>query len=175
MIDKLLHTWFFVSLFCAETFLLLLKVTRKSFSQVPTSRMPMDPMIQWDCSSLLTELQTREKALTSCKLHSKYSFTRSDDDSNDVATVCQKTHQPPTAAKRSAGVAPEVDLRHPLCADEEAYKQGIHPVVLKPRADVTGSLKQGYQWSHQKDRDPPTTFYENRCSDLRQVVACRSV
>ena len=29
-------------------------------------------------------------------------------------------------AKRSAGVAPEVNLRIPLHAGDEAYKQGIH-------------------------------------------------
>ena len=31
------------------------------------------------------------------------------------------------AAKRSAGVAPEVNLRNLLCAGEEARKRGIHP------------------------------------------------
>ena len=31
------------------------------------------------------------------------------------------------AAKRSAGVAPEVNLRHRLWAGEEAGKQEIHP------------------------------------------------
>ena len=29
--------------------------------------------------------------------------------------------------KRSAGVAPDLNLRHPLCAGKEAHKQGIHP------------------------------------------------
>ena len=31
------------------------------------------------------------------------------------------------AIKRSAGVVPEVNLRHLLCAGEEAHMQGIHP------------------------------------------------
>ena len=31
------------------------------------------------------------------------------------------------AAKRSAGVEPEVNLRHPLCTGEKARKQGVHP------------------------------------------------
>ena len=31
------------------------------------------------------------------------------------------------AAKRSAGVTPEVNLRNPLCIGEEAHKRGIHP------------------------------------------------
>ena len=57
------------------------------------------------------------------------------------------------AAKRSAGVAPEVNLRHPLCAGEEAHKRRIHP--LKLRAEVIRSLKQGYQWPHKKDSCPP--------------------
>ena len=30
------------------------------------------------------------------------------------------------AVRRSAGVAPEVNLRNPLCAGEEARKWGIH-------------------------------------------------
>ena len=29
--------------------------------------------------------------------------------------------------RRSAGVTPEINLRNPLCACEEACKQGIHP------------------------------------------------
>ena len=31
------------------------------------------------------------------------------------------------AAKTSAGVTPEVNLRNPLCTGEKAGKQGIHP------------------------------------------------
>ena len=57
-------------------------------------------------------------------------------------------------SKRSAGVAPEVNLRNPLHAGNKACKRGIHP-SFEPRADITRSPKQGYQWSHKKDWCPP--------------------
>ena len=47
------------------------------------------------------------------------------------------------AAKRSAGVAPEVKLRNQLRKGNEACKRG-DPLALKPSAD----LKRGYQWPH---------------------------
>ena len=46
----------------------------------------------------------------------------------------------------SAGVAPEVNLRNPLSAGEVAHKWGNPALALKPRADITRSPKQGYQW-----------------------------
>ena len=32
-------------------------------------------------------------------------------------------------------------------------------LVLKPRADVIRSLKQGYQWPHKNDMCPPIFFF----------------
>ena len=54
------------------------------------------------------------------------------------------------AAKRSAGVAPEVNLkeyviRTPLPSSNKAA----------PRGDVTRNPKQGYQWAHKKDSYSP--------------------
>ena len=49
------------------------------------------------------------------------------------------------ATKRSAGVAPEVNLRNPFRTVDEAHKQG-NALALKPTGDVTRSPKQGYQW-----------------------------
>ena len=43
------------------------------------------------------------------------------------------------AVKRSAGVAPEVNLGDPLHAGNKAHKRGIH-LALKPKADVTRSV-----------------------------------
>ena len=43
-------------------------------------------------------------------------------------------------------------------AGDEARKRGIHS-ILKPRADVTRNLKQGYQWP-QKRTDVIQTFYK---------------
>ena len=45
------------------------------------------------------------------------------------------------AVKRSAGVAPEVNLRNPLHAGEETCT-----LALIPGADITRSPKQGCQW-----------------------------
>ena len=44
--------------------------------------------------------------------------------------------------KWSAGVAPEVNLRNPLHADNEAHKQELHP-GFDSRADITRSPKLG--------------------------------
>ena len=60
------------------------------------------------------------------------------------------------AAKRSAGVAPEVNLRNSLHAGNKAHKQGGSTLALKPRGDR--SPKQGYQWSHKKGSCPPKIF-----------------
>ena len=51
------------------------------------------------------------------------------------------------ATKRSAGVAPEVNLGNPLHAGDETCK---HP-VFEPMANATRSPKEGYQWYHKKD------------------------
>ena len=49
--------------------------------------------------------------------------------------------------KRSAGVAPEVNLRNPLHAGQEAHTWGhLDIYALKPRADIARNSKQGYQW-----------------------------
>ena len=45
-----------------------------------------------------------------------------------------------SAAKRSAGVAPEENLRNPFRMQ-----------AMKPRVDVTRSPKQGYQCQHERD------------------------
>ena len=49
------------------------------------------------------------------------------------------------AAKRSAGVIPEVNL--------DGIK--LATLVFKPRGDVTKKPKQDYQWSIKKDLHPP--------------------
>ena len=53
------------------------------------------------------------------------------------------------ATKRSAGVAPEVNLRNPLRARDKSRKLGIHP-GFETRKDITRLPKQGYQWPHKK-------------------------
>ena len=49
------------------------------------------------------------------------------------------------AAKRSAGVTPEVDLGNLLHAGNKACERES-TMALKPRADITRSPKQEYQW-----------------------------
>ena len=51
---------------------------------------------------------------------------------------------------QSAGVAPEVNLRNPLCAGDKACKR--FTLALKPRGDITRSPKQGYQWPNKKEK-----------------------
>ena len=35
-------------------------------------------------------------------------------------------------------------------------------LALKPRADITRSPKEGYQWPHKKDLCPPTIIFEKK-------------
>ena len=49
---------------------------------------------------------------------------------------------------QSAGVAPEVNLRTSVQARKRASEKST--LALKPRADVTRSPKQEYQWPHKK-------------------------
>ena len=46
------------------------------------------------------------------------------------------------AVKRSAGVPPEVNLRNPLHAGDEAHKRGIH-LGFETKAATTRSPKRG--------------------------------
>ena len=59
------------------------------------------------------------------------------------------------AIKRLTGVTPEVNLRNSTQARKHASKSTL---ALKPRADVTRSPKQGYQWPHKKDMCPPKIY-----------------
>ena len=61
---------------------------------------------------------------------------------------------------QSGGVAPEVNLRI-----TQARK---HP--LKPRADVTRSSKQGYQWPHEKDFCPPNILEKKKGWIIKSIV-----
>ena len=65
--------------------------------------------------------------------------------------------------KRSAGVAPEVILKNPLCAGKEVCKWES-TLALKPRVDVTRSPKQGCQWPHKKDLCPTKDFINQKRS-----------
>ena len=59
---------------------------------------------------------------------------------------------------QSAGVTLEVNLRI-----RQARKHARDPFWLwMPRADVTRSPKQGYQWSHEKDLCPAKIFLKKR-------------
>ena len=55
------------------------------------------------------------------------------------------------ATKRSAGVAPEVNLGEHVTHNLHQVQIRLLTLVLKPRGDVTRSPKQGYQWPHKKD------------------------
>ena len=54
---------------------------------------------------------------------------------------------------QSAGVTPEVNLRNRTQARKSASENST--LALKPRADITRSPQQGYQWPQEKDLCPP--------------------
>ena len=57
--------------------------------------------------------------------------------------------------KKSAGVAPEVNLNLLLAGEKST-------LTLKPRADVTRNPKKGYQWSHKKNLCPAESFKKEK-------------
>ena len=59
------------------------------------------------------------------------------------------------AAKRSAGVAPEMNLKDVLHIRPHQVRIRLPTLGLKLRGDVTRSPKQAYQWPHKKDLCPP--------------------
>ena len=93
------------------------------------------------------------------------------------------------AAKRSAGVAPEMNLRECVTHMLLPSLNKAAPLALKPRGDVTRSPKQGYQWSHKKDSCPPKIFKKinaylrhihaniSKCDvkEINQIRACISL
>ena len=77
--------------------------------------------------------------------------------------ICKYVDQKGSAAMltsiQSTGVTPEVNLRITQVrknTGEKAHRGST--LALKPRADVTRSPKQGYQWPHNKDVCPPENF-----------------
>ena len=50
------------------------------------------------------------------------------------------------AAKRSAGVAPEVNFMEYVTCMPPPSMNKAETLALKPRGDITRSPKQGYQW-----------------------------
>ena len=76
------------------------------------------------------------------------------------------------AIKRSAGVAPEVNLReHVTHMPPPSANKAEPTLALKPRGDVTKSPKQGYQWPHKKDSCPPKI---SKKKDLRRLKTDQS-
>ena len=56
-----------------------------------------------------------------------------------------------SVAKRSVGVAPEVN-------QESVAPRQRSTQAKEPRVDLTRSPKQGYQWPHKKDCCPPIYY-----------------
>ena len=64
-------------------------------------------------------------------------------------------------AKRSACVAPEVDLEEcTLHSPPQKANMAGPTLALNPRGDVTRNPKQGYQWPQKKDMCRPKTFFK---------------
>ena len=65
--------------------------------------------------------------------------------------------------KRSAGVAPNVNLRNSVLARKHLSERST--LALKPRADVTRSPKHGHQCPHKKDICLPNLFFFKKEND----------
>ena len=78
----------------------------------------------------------------------RYSESTSSNPSNlTSATVCEDRTVCTPAAKRSASVAPEVDLGEcTLHSPPQKANKAEPTLALNPRGDVTRNPKQGYQW-----------------------------
>ena len=57
------------------------------------------------------------------------------------------------ATKRSSGVTPEVNLRERISRMPPPSANKATTLALNPRGDITRSPKQGYKWSHKKDKN----------------------
>ena len=75
------------------------------------------------------------------------------------------------AIKRSAGVAPEVNLRNPLHARQESMQaRGYRPnLVLKSQGRRHQKTKTGYPWPNKNDWCPPKNF-KKKMKDLGNVL-----
>ena len=60
--------------------------------------------------------------------------------------------------KRSAGVAPEVNLREHVTHTPLPSVNKVAHSGFNPRGDITRSPKQGYQWLHKNDSRPQKNF-----------------
>ena len=69
----------------------------------------------------------------------------------EVSTWIKEGSVAMLAAKWSAGVAPEVNPRHPFNTSDKSTQVTESTLALKPRTDVTRSPKHGYQLTHKKD------------------------
>ena len=67
------------------------------------------------------------------------------------------------ATKRPAGVTPEVNLREHVILCFHQVQIRLLTLALKPRADITRSPKQGYQWPHKKTYVLQNTFVVESC------------
>ena len=74
------------------------------------------------------------------------------------------------ATKRSAGVAPEVNLRNSLFTGDEACKQGIHP-VFKPYHQTSPVQKKSIS-GPTKRIDVLQNKFEKSCSFDTQPILC---
>ena len=55
-------------------------------------------------------------------------------------------------ARKSTGITPEVNFGNVYHSGNVYISTKVPTLVLKPRGDITRSLKQGYQWQYNSDR-----------------------
>ena len=70
-----------------------------------------------------------------------------------AASIWVKVAQPPCWPSRGQQVSHQRWISG--IARRQDSMQAISTLALKPRADITRSPKQGYQWPHEKDMCPP--------------------
>ena len=82
------------------------------------------------------------------------------------------------AVKRSAGVAPEVNLRNPLCAGKDTCKQGIYPdfetqgrLHQKSTTGVSVTSQKGLESSKKNFLFKIWLIQQNLC-DVCSTIAC---
>ena len=77
------------------------------------------------------------------------------------------------AAKRSTGVAPQVNLvecvTHMYLPSANKAKPNL---ALKLRGDIIRSPKQRYQWPHKQDPCPPNFFFKRKTISSNYIFHC---
>ena len=76
------------------------------------------------------------------------------------------------AVKRSAGVAPEVNLRNPLQAGDEAHKQGIYPRFEVLNRGINTPTKRTDVLQNSFLKNHVSITFANLCGKAQRIKWC---